>query len=88
MPNLDLTVTEATVVRWLKRVGDSVALNEEVVEVETDKAVLRVESPAAGSLAEILVPERGIVRLGEALGTVRPASAGRAGAPDGKEPDR
>ena len=50
MPNQDLTVTEGTVVRWAKRLGEPVSLNELIVEVETAKAVVPVESPGDGVL--------------------------------------
>src|SRR5262249_3396632 len=50
MPNLDLTISEARIIQWLKQVGDTVAKEEGVVEVETDKAVLTIEAPAAGRL--------------------------------------
>jgi 2-oxoisovalerate dehydrogenase E1 component len=72
MPNQDLTVTEGTVVRWLKQVGDSVALNEIIVEVETAKAVVAVESPAAGTLAEVLAEEGAIIQMGQPLATIQP----------------
>ena len=72
MPNQDLTVTEGTVVRWLKQVGDSVALNEIIVEVETAKAVVPVESPAAGTLAEVLAEEGAIIQMGLPLATIQP----------------
>jgi 2-oxoisovalerate dehydrogenase E1 component len=72
MPNQDLTVTEGTVVRWLKQVGDSVKLNEVIVEVETAKAIVPVESPAAGRLVEILAREGMTVQMSQPLGTVSP----------------
>jgi 2-oxoisovalerate dehydrogenase E1 component len=73
MPNQDLTVTEGTVVHWLKQVGDSVKLNEVIVEVETAKAIVPVESPAEGKLAEILAREGVNVQMSQPLGTVQPA---------------
>jgi 2-oxoisovalerate dehydrogenase E1 component len=73
MPNQDLTVTEGTVVRWLKQVGDSVKLDEVIVEVETAKAIVPVESPAAGKLADILAREGVTVEMSQPLGTVQPA---------------
>lgn len=72
MPNQDLTVTEGTVVRWLKQVGDSVKLNEVIVEVETAKAIVPVESPSTGKLAEILAREGVTVQMSQPLGTVQP----------------
>jgi 2-oxoglutarate dehydrogenase E2 component (dihydrolipoamide succinyltransferase) len=70
MPNQDLTITEARVLQWLKQVGDSVAKDEPVVEVETDKAVMTVDAPIAGKLAEIVAPAESVVLLGQQLGTI------------------
>jgi 2-oxoisovalerate dehydrogenase E1 component len=75
MPNQDLTITEARVVQWLKRVGDTVAKDEPVVEVETDKAVMNVDAPLAGQLIEILAEAETVVLLGQQLGTIRPAKS-------------
>ncbi|MBN1437204.1 MAG: hypothetical protein JW936_09015 [Sedimentisphaerales bacterium] len=71
MPNMDLTVTEATIVRWVKKVGDKVAADEPVLEVETDKATVDVEAPMAGTLVEILAQEGDVVPLGGRIGTIR-----------------
>lgn len=71
MPNQDLTVTEGTVVRWLKKVGEKVELNEIVVEVETAKAVVGVESPAAGRLGQVLAAEGVVVQMSQPLGTIQ-----------------
>jgi len=72
MPHGDLTVTEATVVRWLKQPGDALKKDEPVVEVETEKAVTAIEAPAAGKLAEILAPAGTVVKMGQQLGTIQP----------------
>jgi len=72
MPNQDLTVTEGTVVRWLKQVGDAVKTNEVVVEVETAKAVVPVESPVDGRLVEILASEGVVIEMSHTLGIVQP----------------
>ena len=72
MPNQDLTVTEATVVRWLKKVGDTVKLGETIVEVETEKAIVPVESPVDGTLASIQAAENSVIAMTESLGTVQP----------------
>ena len=70
MPNVDLTITEGTIVSWLKKPGEAVHRGEAVVEVETDKAVMEVESPADGTLAEILAEHGAVVALGQQLGTI------------------
>ncbi len=76
MPNQDLTITEARVISWLKNVGDMVAKDEPVVEVETDKAVMTVDAPLAGRLVEIVAPAESVVKLGEQLGTIEPRDLG------------
>ncbi len=73
MPNQDLTISEGTVVSWLKRVGDAVKQGETVVEVETAKSVLEVESPVDGTLAHISAQPQDVVALGAQLGLIRPA---------------
>ena len=53
VPALGESITEATVAKWLKKVGDAVAADEPLVELETDKVTLEVHAPAAGTLGEI-----------------------------------
>jgi 2-oxoisovalerate dehydrogenase E1 component len=72
MPNMDLTITEATVVAWLKQPGDLVVAGEPVVEMETDKAVVPIESPVDGTLSAIVAPAGTVVKLGGRLGTIDP----------------
>ncbi len=85
MPQLGETVTEGTVLRWAKQVGDSVAEDEVLVEISTDKVDTEVPSPAAGVVLEILVPEGETVAVGSPLAVIgEPAEAGgapAAGAP-------
>ena len=57
MPQLGETVTEGTVTRWLKQVGDQVSPDELIFEVSTDKVDSEVPAPGGGYLVEILVPE-------------------------------
>ncbi len=64
MPQLGETVTEGTITRWFKSVGDQVAEDEVLFEVSTDKVDSEVPSPAAGFLAEILVQEGETVDVG------------------------
>ena len=79
MPQLGESVTEGTVIRWLKRVDDAVALDEPLVEVETDKVNVEIPSPYAGTLTAILVPEGTTVAVGAPLVEIVTA-AERAGA--------
>jgi len=87
MPNVGEGVAEGTVTRWIKHEGDAVALDEPVVEVETDKAVVEIPSPFAGTLARILVEEGAVVPIGAPLaefataGEPAPASSARDAAP-------
>jgi pyruvate dehydrogenase E2 component (dihydrolipoamide acetyltransferase) len=70
MPQLGETVTEGTVTRWMKGVGDTVARDEPLFEVSTDKVDSEVPSPAAGVLTEILVPEGETVEVGVRLAVI------------------
>ncbi len=70
VPSLGESVTEATVAKWLKRPGEAVALDEPVVELETDKVTLEVSAPAAGTLAEILAEEGANLPVGAVLGRI------------------
>jgi 2-oxoglutarate dehydrogenase E2 component (dihydrolipoamide succinyltransferase) len=79
MPQLGETVTEGTVTRWMKAIGDTVARDEPLFEVSTDKVDSEVPSPAAGVLTEILVPEGETVEVGVRLAVIGDDSS--AGAP-------
>ncbi|MGH6977030.1 MAG: biotin/lipoyl-containing protein, partial [Stellaceae bacterium] len=70
VPPLGESVTEATVARWLKQPGDAVVVDDPLVELETDKVTLEVNAPAAGTLAEVLVPKDGNVAVGGVLGRI------------------
>ena len=61
VPQLSESVAEATMLQWKKKVGDSVAADEILIDIETDKVVLEVPAPSAGVLAEILVGDGGTV---------------------------
>jgi len=63
MPQLGETVTEGTITKWFKNIGDPVAEDEVLFEVSTDKVDSEVPSPVAGYLAEIRVPEGDTVHL-------------------------
>ncbi len=70
MPKLGLTMTEGTVVKWLKGVGDPVRAGEAVAEVETEKITNEVTSPKDGRIAKILVPEGATVEVGVPIAIV------------------
>ena len=78
MPQLGETVTEGTVTRWLKQVGDDVALDEALFEVSTDKVDTEVPSPVAGVLSEILANEGDVVEVGQVLARVGSGAAAPA----------
>src|SRR5438093_10847476 len=67
LPTLGLTMSEGTIVRWLKRTGEPVAEGEPLVVVETDKAAAEVLSPAAGTVSEILGPEGAVVPVEQVI---------------------
>src|SRR3712207_7106799 len=78
LPALGESVTEGTVTRWLKSVGDEVAVDEPLLEVSTDKVDTEIPSPVAGTLLEIKVEEDETVEVGAELAVVgsgQPASA-------------
>ena len=87
LPMLGESVTEGTITRWFKNVGDSVAEDEALFEVSTDKVDSEVPSPVAGVISEILVPEGETVEVGTVLARVggsagaAPAAAAAAAAP-------
>jgi len=67
MPQLGETVTEGTILKWAKQVGDTIAEDEVLVEISTDKVDTEVPSPVAGTILEILVPEGETVEVGVEL---------------------
>src|SRR5580698_7598479 len=78
MPQLGETVTEGTITRWLKQVGDTVAEDEVLFEVSTDKVDSEVPSPSAGVVSEILVPEGDTVDVGTRLAVITDGAAAPA----------
>ncbi|MEJ7601053.1 MAG: 2-oxoglutarate dehydrogenase complex dihydrolipoyllysine-residue succinyltransferase [Kofleriaceae bacterium] len=70
VPPVGESITEAVVSRWLKNIGDSVAADEAVAELETDKITVQLNSPAAGALAEQKAAEGATVKVGDVIGTV------------------
>lgn len=80
LPALGESVTEGTVTRWLKKVGDTVAVDEPIVEISTDKVDTEVPSPVAGVIEEIFVQEDEVIAVGAPLARVGDG-AGAASAP-------
>src|SRR5688572_8512251 len=81
MPQLGETVTEGTITKWFKAVGDTVAEDEPLFEVSTDKVDSEVPSPVSGTLTEIKVAEGDTVDVGVVLAVVGEAGAAPAEAP-------
>jgi 2-oxoglutarate dehydrogenase E2 component (dihydrolipoamide succinyltransferase) len=86
LPALGESVTEGTVTRWLKKVGDSVAVDEPLVEVSTDKVDTEIPSPVAGVIEQILVQEDETVQVGAVLVIISGGSATPSPAPVAAEP--
>jgi pyruvate dehydrogenase E2 component (dihydrolipoamide acetyltransferase) len=86
MPALGESVTEGTVTRWLKQVGDSVEVDEPLLEVSTDKVDTEIPSPVAGTLVEIVVAEDETVPVGAQLAVIGGAGSGGTSAPAEAEP--
>lgn len=93
LPNLGEAVTEATITRWLKSVGDSVEIDEPLLEVATDKVDTEIAAPAAGTLLEVVEPEDAIVSVGAVIARldvsapVTPAADACAPPPPEPEPE-
>ena len=83
MPNIGEGVTEGEIVRWLKQLGDPVARDEPVVEIETDKAIVEIPSPYEGTLTSILAAEGETVPIGAAIAEI---TAAETGVPPGPAP--
>ncbi|MCZ2264073.1 biotin/lipoyl-containing protein, partial [Isoptericola sp. QY 916] len=79
LPALGESVTEGTVTRWLKAVGDTVAVDEPLLEVSTDKVDTEIPSPVAGVLEQILVEEDETVEVGATLAVVGDGSGAGGG---------
>jgi 2-oxoglutarate dehydrogenase E2 component (dihydrolipoamide succinyltransferase) len=81
VPTLGESVTEATIGRWFKKAGDAVAVDEPLVELETDKVTIEVPAPSAGILGEITAKDGETVAVGALLGQISEGGAGAAAKP-------
>ena len=86
MPAMGESVTEGTVTRWLKQVGDTVAVDEPLLEISTDKVDTEMPSPVAGTVLQILANEDDTVEVGGPLAVIGAAGSAPAGAPAEPEP--
>src|SRR4030088_2300308 len=81
VPTLGESVTEATIGRWFKKAGDAVAVDEPLVELETDKVTIEVPAPSAGTLGDIVAKDGETVAVGALLGQINDGAAGGASQP-------
>src|ERR1700735_1125796 len=79
VPTLGESVTSATISRWIKKAGETVAADEPVVALETDQLTVEVNAPQAGVISEIIAAEGAEVEIGALLGRI--GGAGAAAAP-------
>jgi 2-oxoglutarate dehydrogenase E2 component (dihydrolipoamide succinyltransferase) len=94
VPTLGESVTEATIGRWFKKAGDAVAVDEPLVELETDKVTIEVPAPSAGTLGEIVAKDGETVAVGALLGQItdgagaaaRPAAPAKSATPTAPPP--
>jgi len=86
LPALGESVTEGTVTQWLKQVGDTVEVDEPLLEISTDKVDTEIPSPVAGTLTQILVQEDETVEVGAELAVISSGGAPAASAPAAAEP--
>src|SRR5215468_11726332 len=78
VPTLGESVTEATIGRWFKQAGDAVAVDEPLVELETDKVTIEVPAPSAGVLSEIVAKDGDTVAVGALLGQIKDGAGAAA----------
>ncbi|MCZ6511465.1 MAG: 2-oxoglutarate dehydrogenase complex dihydrolipoyllysine-residue succinyltransferase [Alphaproteobacteria bacterium] len=81
VPDMGESITEGTVGRWLKQIGDAVAVDEALVEIETDKVTAELPAPAAGTLSVILAEEGTDVEVGSVVGQITAGATATASAP-------
>src|SRR5262245_29206435 len=81
IPALGESITEGTILRWLKTAGEAVERDEIIVEIETDKATMELVAPESGVLSEILKGEGEKVEIGETIGRVTAGGAAQVATP-------
>src|SRR5262245_56935174 len=86
VPTLGESVTEATIGKWFKKPGDPVAVDEPLVELETDKVTIEVPAPAAGVLGAIAAKDGETVPVGALLGEIKDGAAAKAAPAAAKAP--
>ncbi len=86
VPALGESVTEATIAKWFKNIGDAVKADEPMVELETDKVTVEVPAPASGKLSSISAASGSTVKVGALLGAIEEGAAGAAAKPAAAAP--
>ena len=81
VPQLSESVAEATLLQWKKKVGDAVAVDEILIEVETDKVVMEVPAPSAGVLIELVAPDGATVGAEQLIGRIDTTAVAGAAVP-------
>jgi 2-oxoglutarate dehydrogenase E2 component (dihydrolipoamide succinyltransferase) len=84
VPTLGESVTEATIGKWFKKAGDAVAVDEPLVELETDKVTIEVPAPAAGVLTDVAVKDGDTVAVGALLGAIKEGAGAAPAKPAAK----
>jgi 2-oxoglutarate dehydrogenase E2 component (dihydrolipoamide succinyltransferase) len=87
VPTLGESVTEATIGKWFKKAGDAVAVDEPLVELETDKVTIEVPAPAAGVLTDVAVKDGDTVAVGALLGAIKEGAGAAPAKPAAKIPE-
>jgi len=70
MPKMGESIIEATILKWIKNVGDKVEIDETILEIATDKVDSEIPSPASGTIVEILFPENAVVEVGKTIAII------------------
>ena len=70
MPKMGESIMEATILKWVKKVGDTVEMDETILEIATDKVDSEVPSPVAGTIAQILFEENDVVEIGKTIAVI------------------
>src|SRR5215217_4181308 len=86
VPQLSESVAEATLLQWKKKPGEAVAIDEILIEIETDKVVLEVPAPSAGVMAEIVVADGGTVTSDQVIAKIDSEGKASAAAPAAAKP--
>src|SRR5439155_12670336 len=86
VPQLSESVAEATLLQWKKKPGDAIAIDEILIEIETDKVVLEVPAPAAGVLAEVVQSDGATVAADQVIAKIDTEGKASAAAPAAAKP--